>query len=230
MMTQEVVLVGCGGKLTKPKCMYEVELKIYGESCIVPVLVVPGQRDDLIIGTNVIKFLMRRLKNSDDYWRLIYACNISSSPECEQFLNLMANTSCWRGEELPDKVGTVKLKQSVTLLAKPEHLVWAKLPNDTPMSPGNTVIVQPTSSKSMPRNIMVGRVMTPLWGDGWIPMKVTNLSDRPVMLKRNCKLADVSPCLAVEDFELFQGSSQNYKTVSVKHQTSTSISDLEQIL
>ena len=60
-ITQEVVLVGCGGKLTKPKCMYEVELKVYGLSCIVPVLVVPGQRDDLIIGTNVIKFLMRQL-------------------------------------------------------------------------------------------------------------------------------------------------------------------------
>lgn len=36
--TQEMVLVGCGGKLTKPKCMYEVAMKIYGESCIVPVL------------------------------------------------------------------------------------------------------------------------------------------------------------------------------------------------
>ena len=55
------------------------------------------------------------------------------------------------------------------------------------------------------RNIMVGRVMTPLWGDRWVPMKVTNLSDRLVTLKRNCKLADVSPCLAVEDFELLQG-------------------------
>ena len=57
----------------------------------------------------------------------------------------------------------------------------------------------------MPHNIMVGRVVTPLWGDRWVPMKVTNLSDRPVTLKRNCKLADVSPCLAVEDFELLQG-------------------------
>ena len=46
-MDEEVVLVGCGGKLTKPKCMYEVELKVYGESCSVPALVVPGQRDDL---------------------------------------------------------------------------------------------------------------------------------------------------------------------------------------
>ncbi|KAK0141105.1 hypothetical protein N1851_021907 [Merluccius polli] len=263
-MTQEVVLVGCGGKLTKPKCMYEVELKVYGLSCIIPVLVVPGQRDDFIIGTNVIKFLMRQLKNSDDYWRLISVCSLSSSPECEQFLDLMANTSRWRGEELPDKIGTVKLKQSVTLLAMQEHLVWGKLPNNAPMrwdagsswippgraqeraacsasatparrpwirvsaafsgvevatalrvtgqrrqtgehrldvqvdrtcenvrtkisvkrqdaeaaavpvtgamlathgKPGSTVLVEPTSSKSMPRNIMVGRVMTPLWGD-----------------------------------------------------------------
>ena len=135
-MTQEVVLVGCGGKLTKPKCMYEVELKVYGLSCIVPVLVVPGQRDDLIIGTNVIKFLMRQLKNSDDYWRLISVRSLSSSPECEKFLDLMANTSCWRGEELPDKIGTVKLKHSVTLLAMQEQLVWGKLPNNAPMSPG----------------------------------------------------------------------------------------------
>lgn len=207
-MTQEVVLVGCGGKLTKPKCMYEVELKVYGESCIVPVLVVPGQRDDLIIGTNVIKFLIHKLKIIDDYWRLISVCGASSSPECEQFLDLMANTSRWRGEEIPDKIGTVRLKQSVTLLAMQEHLVWGKLPVGTPMSPGSTVVVEPTSSKSMPRNIMVGRLLTHMWGDRWVPMKVTNLSDRSVTLKRNFKLADLSPCLAVEDFELFQGSSQ----------------------
>lgn len=42
--------------------MFEVEMKVYEESCIVPVLVVPGQQDDLIIGTNVIKFLMHQLK------------------------------------------------------------------------------------------------------------------------------------------------------------------------
>jgi hypothetical protein len=76
--------------------MYEVELKVYGLSCIVTVLVVPGQLHDLIIGTNVM-FLMRQLKNSDDYWRLISVRSLSSSPECEQFLDLMANTSRWRG-------------------------------------------------------------------------------------------------------------------------------------
>lgn len=51
--------------------MYEVELKVYGESYILPVLVVPGQKDELIIGTNVIKFLIRQMKSSHDYWRLL---------------------------------------------------------------------------------------------------------------------------------------------------------------
>lgn len=92
------------------------------------------------------------------------------------------------------------------------------------------MIVEPTSSKSMPRNIVVGQVVAPLWSDRWIPMKVTNLSVGPVTLKRNWKLADVSPCLAVEDFELLQGSSQIDKTVPVKHQTSTSTLNLEQRL
>lgn len=56
------MLIGCGGKATKPKCMYEVELKVHGDRCLVPVLVVPGQRDDLI---------MHRMKISDDYWRIL---------------------------------------------------------------------------------------------------------------------------------------------------------------
>ena len=79
-------------KTDKAKCIYEVELKVYGEKCIVPIFVVPDQRDDLIIDTNVIKFLIHQLKNSDDYCRLISNGSVQSSPECEQFLDLTANT------------------------------------------------------------------------------------------------------------------------------------------
>lgn len=226
--TQDIVLVGCGGTLSKPKSMYEVEIKLYGETCVVPVLVVPGQRDDFIIGTNVIRFLMHQLKITSDYWRLVSSGSLL--PECEQFLDLMANTSRWRAEELPDRIGTVKLQQSVTLLARKEHLVWGKLPKNVPMSQGSTVIIEPTTSKSIPRNIMVGRVITPLWGDRWVPIKVTNLSDKPITLKRNSKLADVSPCLAVEDFELFQGTSQPEKTQQEKTHDDTKPADLKQRL
>ena len=37
-------------------------------------------------------------------------------------------------------------------------------------------------------------------------MTVVNPSDKAITLKRNCKLADVFPCLAVEDLDVFQGS------------------------
>lgn len=36
-------------------------------------------------------------------------------------------------------------------------------------------------------------------------MTVVNTSDKPVTLKRNCKLADVFPCVAVKDLDVFQG-------------------------
>ncbi|KAJ8341924.1 hypothetical protein SKAU_G00342150 [Synaphobranchus kaupii] len=227
----QVVLIGCGGKQTKPKCAYEVELQVYGVKCVVPVLVVPGQHDDLILGTNVLKHIMHQMKNSDEYWRLISNGSPQSSPECAQFLDVMASVSRWRGEETPSKVGTVKLTQAVTVLARQEHLVWGRLPSNVPMSLGSTVVVEPTSSKSMPGNIMVGRVVTPLWGDRWIPMKITNLSDKPITLKRNCKLADVSPCLAAEDFEVFQSFSHAEKVAQEKQPTTDHRStDLKQRL
>ncbi|KAL1252257.1 hypothetical protein QQF64_020053 [Cirrhinus molitorella] len=168
-----------------------------------------GQKDDLILGSNVIKYLMHEMKCSNDYWRLTAQnCDMSESPDTSQFLDMMAGVTRWQGAEIPSKIGTVKLTQAVTLLARHEHLVWVRLPKNTLMSPGSTVIVEPTSSKSMPRKILVGQVITPMWGDGYIPMKIMNLSDQPVTLKRKCKLADVSPCVAVEDFTVFQNTSQ----------------------
>jgi len=98
----------------------------------VPILVVPGQRDDLIIGTNVIKFLAHRMKGSSDFWRLVSDHRAEPMAGCEQFLDVMANTCRWKGSELPDKVGTIKLQQCVTLLARQEHLVWGKLPKKCP--------------------------------------------------------------------------------------------------
>lgn len=55
-LTQEIMLVGCGETFSKPKCIYEVEMKLGGKGYIVPVLMVSGQCDDLIIGTNIIRF------------------------------------------------------------------------------------------------------------------------------------------------------------------------------
>ena len=48
---------------------------------------------------------------------------------------------------------------------------------------------------------MVARVVTPLWGERWVPLKIGNISDSPVTLRRNAKLADVYTCLVLEDME-----------------------------
>lgn len=229
-LTEQVILIGCGGVQVRPKGMYEVDMSLYGVKCTVPVLVVPGQKDDIIIGTNVLKFVMHQMKGSNDYWELI-SRDAQGSSECEQFLEMMSSLTRWRGENVPDKVGTVKLTQAVTLLPKQEYLVWGRLPSQVPMSPGSTVVVEPTTSRSIPRGILIGRVITPLWGDGWIPLKITNPTEKPLTLKRNSKLADVSPCLAVEDFTLFQGSCQKKSdTDHVNAPKNTDDTDLKQRL
>jgi hypothetical protein len=133
------------------------------------------------------------------------------------------------GGELPNKIGTAKLWQAVTLLARQEQLVWGGLPKDVPMSPGSAVIVEPTSSKSMPPDTIVGRVVTLMRGDRWVTMKVTNLSDKPIPLKSNRQLV-VSPCLAVEDFEIFHGVGEVENTSPEEHATPINPSDLEEWL
>ncbi|RXN38043.1 Retrovirus-related Pol polyprotein from transposon 412 [Labeo rohita] len=158
-----------------------------------------GQTDEMILGSNAIKSLLTILKNTDDYWRLISLPNGNGENESLEFISLLSNTQRWRGDHVPDKVGTVKLKHSVTLQPQSEHLVWGKRPVSAATSVGSTVLVEPTQSKCSPKQIMVGRVITPLWGDGWIPVKVINPTNSVLTLRRNAKIADVSPCIAVED-------------------------------
>lgn len=93
----------------------------------------------------------------------------------------------------------MKIKSCVTLKPQSEHLIWGKLPESAVMSAGSTVVVEPKKSKARPEQILVGRVITLLWGDHWMPVKVINPTDRAVVLKRNTKIADMSPCIAVED-------------------------------
>ncbi|XP_066566330.1 uncharacterized protein LOC136753848 [Amia ocellicauda] len=202
---ENIVLIGCGGLQARPEGFYDLEMQIYGVRIVVPTLVVPGQHDDLILGSNVIKHLIRVLKSDDDYWDIASRHDHQSEPEVDRFLSMFTNVERWRGIAAPEKIGTVKLTQAVTLLPRHEHLVWGRLPANVPMSPGSTVVVEPTSSKAVPRGVLVGRLVTPLWGDGWVPMTVVNPSEKAITLKRNCKLADVSPCLAIEDLDAFQG-------------------------
>lgn len=72
-----------------------------------------------------------------------------------------------------------------------EHLVWGKLPVSAPMSVGSTVIVEPTQARCKPRNVLVCMIVTPMWGDRCLPMKIINPTSEPIMLKRSTKLSDV---------------------------------------
>lgn len=195
-----VVVVGCGGHRVNPKGIYDVTVSVYGCKMMISVLVVTGQTEELILGSNAIKPLLTLLRTTVGYWKLMNIPSGDGMDESFQFLSLLSNTERWKGNIVPDKVGTAKLKGSVTLQPQSEYLVWGKLPSKAMVSVGSTVVIEPTQSNSRSKQILVGRVITPLFGDGLVPVKLVNPTNRPVTLRRNAKIADVSPCIAVEDF------------------------------
>lgn len=140
-----------------------------------------------------------------DYWNIASRPDSQFDGDIQRFLSMFTGVERWKGETVPDKIGTVKLTQAVVLFPEHEHLVWGHLPPNMPMSPGSMVIAEPTNSKAMPRDILVGRLVTPLWGDRWVPMTVVNPTNKEITLKGNGKRADVFPCIASEDFEIFLG-------------------------
>lgn len=107
----------------------------------------------------------------------------------------------WQGSDVPDKVGILRLKRAVTLEPMQEHLVWARLTNTQSVSAGSAAAIKPTSARSRPRSILIGRTVAILRKDGWLPVKAINPLPRPVTLRRNAKVADAFPCMALEDFE-----------------------------
>ncbi|KAL1248012.1 hypothetical protein QQF64_023388 [Cirrhinus molitorella] len=48
----DIMLVGCGGVSIQPESIYQLEMEVYGRAVSVPTLVVPGQRDEMILVTN----------------------------------------------------------------------------------------------------------------------------------------------------------------------------------
>ncbi|KAK0139959.1 hypothetical protein N1851_023122 [Merluccius polli] len=210
----DIILIGCGGKQTEPVGICEMKLRLFDSDYLVPVLIVDGQVDEMIVGTNLLKPIIKRFKSDEAYWRILGKSDSSQQQEASEFIRFLANLERWRGDEIPDRVGAVKLKQAVALEPVSEHVVWGRLPKGTKLSVGSTVIVEPSSSRCVPRNILVGRVVTPLWGDGWVPVKIINPTTSTITLRRNAKVADVSPCIALEDFN--DGSEQTVHQNVVK--------------
>lgn len=208
-------LTGCGGNQTKPKCEYELNVDMFDCRMTVNVLVVPGQEDDMIVGSNVIRHVTQQVKKTSWYWNNV-SKPVGNSGH-DPLLNMLSNVKRWHGKKIPDRVGTVVLRQSVTLEPQHEHLVWGKLKEDVPLSIGSTIVVEPSTSLSAPRNVMVARSVCPLWGDKWIPMKVINMLDRPIILRRNAKLAQVHPCLALEELEIPDQSERTLQETTAQH-------------
>lgn len=102
---------------------------------------------------------------------------------------------------IPDKVGTLRLRSAVTLQPRSEHLVWGRLPPGSVLSVWSTVVIEPSTSRCLHRNVLVGRVVSPLWGDGWLPVKMINPTNAEIVLSKNVKVADVYACVALEDLE-----------------------------
>lgn len=67
----DIVLVGCGGKQTSPLGLCDLKLEVYGYKFLVPVLFVEGQIDPIVMGTNVLKPLIRHFKSNDGFWRVV---------------------------------------------------------------------------------------------------------------------------------------------------------------
>ena len=165
---------------------------------IIPVLVVPGQADDMILGNNAIKWLISQVKDTAKVQTVTSSAS-NAQDNLPQLLSMLSSSNDKEGVTVSHRIGTAKLKRCVNLQPMSEHLVWAKLSAPDVSAVGSTVIIEPTQSKCRPPQILVGRVVTPLWGDGWVPVKIVNPTEKILTLKRNAKVADVSSCSSVQD-------------------------------
>lgn len=210
----DFVIVGCGGHVVTPSALYELTLTVFDFNVIIPVLVVPGQSDEMILGSNAIRWLISQMKTSLDETTNCSSQRGNHKDNLPCLMSLLSGSiSCDPGMK-PIKVGTAKLKRSVTLQPLTEHLVWAKLPTSDVSLVGCSVLIEPTQSKCRPRQILVGRVVASLYGDGCVPVKIVNPTEKPLTLRRNAKVVDVFTCVSVHDFakpECIQSNTQYTK-------------------
>lgn len=90
---------------------------------MVPTFVLQGQRNEMIPGTNVIKYILHQYRQCDAYWKTVSAPCPAGDPESEQFLSMLAGLDCWRGEEVPFQIVTVRSNLAVCLEPGREYLM-----------------------------------------------------------------------------------------------------------
>lgn len=67
----DVVIIGCGGHQVPPKAMYDVEIIVYDCRMVIPMFVVLGQTDEMILGSNAIKTILELMRKTESYWWLM---------------------------------------------------------------------------------------------------------------------------------------------------------------
>lgn len=97
----DVVLVGCGGSRTNPLGMCELKMEVYGCNVVVPTLVVEGQCDDLILGSNVLRYLIGQLKTTKGLMKVVFASE-QNCTDGNRLISMVANVERWRGGDVPD--------------------------------------------------------------------------------------------------------------------------------
>lgn len=152
--------------------------------------------------------------------------NFTGVPEIQRFLSMLSGHDRWEGGNIPTVIGTARLTQAVTLLPRQEHLVWGRLPMSSTVSVGSTVMIKSFRAQTHKKGVLVGRVIATLPGDRWVPVKLINPSSKPVTLRRNAKIADVSPVLAVEDLDTQSGYGDR-KLLNIQSQSISSNADAE---
>ncbi|CAI5673998.1 unnamed protein product [Oreochromis niloticus] len=145
----DVVLIGCGGSRTVPSGVCDITMEMYGCKVVVPMLVVAGQSEDLILPCNLMRYLGNRLREEGD---LGEECSKTLSAEEHSNKNLLSSMSgVMAPGHVGDKIGTFKLKRAVTLEPFTEHLVWGRLQLVNSGEVGSAVVVEPTRSRCGPR-------------------------------------------------------------------------------
>lgn len=79
------------------------------------------------------------------------------------------------------------------------------------------MLIEPTKSPTHKKDIIVGRVVVSMTAHRWVPIRMLNPYDKPITLKRNYKVANVSPCVALEDLDT--DIKCPFETVKIQSQT-----------
>ncbi|XP_048119952.1 uncharacterized protein LOC125307862 [Alosa alosa] len=95
------MLTGCGGNQARAKCEYELNVDMLDCRMTVNFLVVPGQEDDMIVGSNVIRYVTQLVKKTNWYWDKLSKPveNRGNDP----LLNMLSNVERWHGKKIPDR-------------------------------------------------------------------------------------------------------------------------------